>query len=170
MPSSGVFSCRSCESSCPLACLLSLRRSLHLDVQFRRWLREVPKQRRAEPAFHLFLLPAVDVAAAFCPRPFENDLRVGEITCRENGQESTVGVRKVSGRHVDHRVGTTDEWLLNQAHVGIIEDPQTLPLVWLDNENRVVHGESSVCRRAGTSRGANPAPRGSAAAPALRSR
>jgi|SRR5579884_14024 len=115
----------------------------HLDVELRRGVGKVAKKSRAQPAFHVLFLPTIDVAAAVCSRPFQNDLGIREVAGRKDRQEPLLGVRDVSGRHIDHRVGTADERLLDQSHVGIIKDPQTLPLVRLDDEDRVVHGESS---------------------------
>lgn len=114
---------------------------LHLNVQLRRWLVEILEQRRTQPAFHAFIRPAVDVAAAFLPHPLQHDLGVGEITSRENGDEPFGSVRDVYRRHVDDRVGTTHERLFHEADVAVIEDPHAFPLVGLDDEDAVLHGD-----------------------------
>src|SRR5262249_29696946 len=120
---------------------------LHLDEQLGRWLGKIAKQRRAEPTLHFLLLPAIDVAAPVLPDPFEDDLCIRKVTRREHRQKSFFGVRNVSGCHVDHCVGASDEGLLDQSYVGVVENPQPLPFVRLDDEDRVVHDSFSVWPR-----------------------
>ena len=50
--------------------------------------REVFQQRRTKPAFHLLFGPAVDVAAAFFTHPIKNDLGIGEVARRKDGDEA----------------------------------------------------------------------------------
>src|SRR5260370_8277361 len=82
MPSWVVSSYPFCESSFPLACLLSLYRRLHLNIQLRRWFTEVAKQRRPEPTLHLLLLPAIDIAATLRrvrPASLQSNLGIGKL-------------------------------------------------------------------------------------------
>src|SRR5262249_52117459 len=118
---------------------------LDLDIQLCRCLRKVTQRCRAQPPLHPLLVPAVDVAAAFFSELFQHDLGVGEETRGKDGQEALVSPRKVGGRHIDHRVGTADERLTDEAHAGVVEDPQALPLVRLDDEDAVLHGHTPCC-------------------------
>jgi bacteriophage exclusion system BrxA-like protein len=54
--------------------------------------------------------------------------------------QRSVGIRDVSGGHVDDRISTADERFPDQAHGRVVKDPQALAFVWLDDEDGVGHG------------------------------
>jgi len=112
----------------PAMALLGSRFSLHIKLL--RCFRKIQLQRRAKPPFNVQLFRAIPIPSiCILSLPIQTILVTWEGRGREDHRKSVLGIWNVGHNAIDHRVCASDEWLLDQSHARIVEDPHAEVLV-----------------------------------------
>jgi hypothetical protein len=117
--------------------LIGLTPCCYLRIKRFRGIREIFKESRTQPAFHVEIRRIIPVSTAFLTLPIEAVLMPGKRCAGKDQSEPTLGTRDIGHHTINPSIGAGNKRLLRQSNPRVVEYPLAVVLIWRNNVDRI---------------------------------